>query len=406
MSTEDRRADHQAPPMEHFVDVLGDHLAQIGGRLETRRRRRVRAMRAVTAVSAVVVVATAVGVHVGSDGGDGPGGLGVAQAAAAERCRTPSSSPRRVRACLGALGTVAADWEAPGDGDVAYEQRWSIGATSIVRPDGRPTAYSNAPGSFRIAFPTTTDAWVAPDGAGQTTINPLGDPFLPTARDRERWRAAGSPSLGERPPTGGVSGSGPGITTTADGRVVERWSAGDAQEHLLQVGAQGEDGGPTLFDGQDPTATLSRDPTRLLEELRRLAWRQRVVISGESCPNGFGRCSAATERNISDNVGTLATGLLSYPATPRPLRAALVRALADLPGAATLGPGKDPTGRPGTVVRLPDGVNDGQNLLLFDVSSARLLAQGTSRDSGEDDPLWGTLYAVRAARVQRAGELP
>jgi hypothetical protein len=202
-----------------------------------------------------------------------------------------------------------------------------------------------------------------------------------------------------------VGVSGEGITTERDGRIVERWPAGGAREHVLRVGDQGEEGGPALFEDGDPTTTLSGDPGELLEQLRRLAWRQRVVISGDPCADGLGRCPAATERNIRSNVGTLATGLLAYPATPRPLRAALLRMLADLPGAATLGPGRDPRGRAGTVVRLPQGVNDGLGLLLFDTASARLLAQG-SPSRGADEPEWQTLYAVRAARVAEIGRAP
>jgi hypothetical protein len=397
-------------PMQHFVDELDRQLDAAGARVERRTRRRSHAIRVGMATGVAALVAATVGI--GAGGGDrrdhpavlGSIGLGPAQAAAAERCRAPTAAPAGVRSCLTALGAVAADWEAPGSGDVAYEQHWSVGSTQLRRPDGSPTGSPGA-AAFRVAYPVTTETWIAPDGAGQTTIHPQGAPLLPTAHDRRRWRAAGSPPLGSAPPAGSVGVSGEGITTERDGRIVERWPAGGAREHVLRVGDQGEEGGPALFEDGDPTTTLSGDPGELLEQLRRLAWRQRVVISGDPCADGLGRCPAATERNIRSNVGTLATGLLAYPATPRPLRAALLRMLADLPGAATLGPGRDPRGRAGTVVRLPQGVNDGLGLLLFDTASARLLAQG-SPSRGADEPEWQTLYAVRAARVAEIGRAP
>jgi hypothetical protein len=169
-------------------------------------------------------------------------------------------------------------------------------------------------------------------------------------------------------------------------------------------------GGGVLRDAlpaQDPLSEMSTEPAELERYLRRIAWYQRTKLSGEGpCAPDLHDCAPGTQRNIRSVFGSDITLLLSYPFTPPDLRRALFDVFARLPGTRLLGKMRDSLGRTGAAILLPEGVNDGLNVVVFDPTTARLIADGRAERPSTDYIRWHTLYRVATGRVESVGQRP
>jgi hypothetical protein len=325
-------------------------------------------------------------------------GLASARAAAERACAAPAGRGRN-DGCLQALSVVAGDWNPPGDGDVLYQRSWRSTSIRYLDRAGRGTHRRAGAGVWALARGAYVDSWVAPDGSGRTEHLGEGAAYLPSAADRRGWRAAGSPSLPGL--LDGRSATGEELSMGAPGGG-RSWPAGQAGEHLLAIGTTAG-----LVDPGDPLEGLSTDPVTLRGQLRELAWRQRVEIAGEpTCAKDLRDCQAPVRRNIDSAFGSIAVGLLAYPATPRALREALLAVLAGMPGYASMGTTTLPDGRSGAAVLLPPGANDGQDVLVLATATARPIAEGASADRTLQSTRWTALHDLRTARVGAVGDRP
>lgn len=324
--------------------------------------------------------------------------LGVQLASAAQReCAAPADGAQQSSSCLTALGAVAGDWSPPGTGDVLYQRSWWSTSIRYLDGDGRPTARPDGPGVWGIARGAEQETWIAPDGSGETLQAGEGEAYLPSDADRAAWKAAGEPPL-DKGAAGPVTGS--DLTSTDGGRRV--WGPGKAADALLGIGET-----TGLLRGDDPLVAFSTDPTTLRSQVLDFAWRQRIELAGEpSCAKDLHDCSTATRRNVESAFGTVAVGVLAFPSTTKELRSAILRMLAEERGFETAGTTTDPRGRRGVAVLLPPGTNDGKDVLLIDVASARPIAQGMSRDRSLRTTRWTAMLNLEVSRVAEVGAQP
>lgn len=395
------------PDHDHVQDarrrVLATAPASTRARAPRSRTRRSRWTFAGAAggLAVVAVVAVAVLPNGATDTLDrvAPVGLAAAQAAADRACAGPTRRAASTDRCLQALSVVAGDWNPPGTGKVLYQRSWHSSSIRFFDAAGKSTAGPKGPGVWGVARGAYLDSWVTPDGAGRTQQLGEGAAFLPSAADRAGWRAAGSPPLdGLRP---NQRATGQELEAGApDGR--RDWPAGQAGSHLLNIG---ETNG--LIDPANPLRGLSTDPATLYDQLRDLAWRQRIEIAGEpTCARDLSDCQAPVRKNIESAFGSIAVGFLTYPSTPRDLRESLLRMLASRPGHRTIGTTTHPDRRTGAAVLLPPGTNDGQDVLVIDTDTARPIGVGMSNDRTLRTTRWIRLLDLDTARVDAVGTRP
>lgn len=320
--------------------------------------------------------------------GEGPGPAGPSKALAARVCAQAGPAGP----CLDALSDLALADDVLAAGEVFYRRDLWSQSIRYVGPDGRPQASPRGPGVFGVVRAGDQELWVAPDRSGRIEFGPPRRPYLPSAADERAWRAAGSPDL-ER-----LAGS----PDRRDDLPPRGFAAGELDEVLLGGGSLDE----ALPEG-DPLRDLPVEPDALGRALRRVAWFQRVRISGdEPCAPDLRDCSRPTRRNIDSVYGSDITALLRYPFATPELRRALLRVLGDVPGARRLGALRDPAGRRGAAILLPDPVNDGRNVVVFDLSTGRLLADGRAQDGTVATLRWQDVYDLDVAGVGRIGQRP
>ena len=163
------------------------------------------------------------------------------------------------------------------------------------------------------------EEWTAADGSRRWTTRQTGPLRLPSARDRARWEADGRPDL---------------LPAPSEDRTRTGFSLGVRKQSYRQ-----------LLD-------LPRDPRLLYERFRDAAVECR-------CGNG-----------IDDQTFVIATELLRSTPLPTGLRAAILRAIALVPGIEQHAE-RDVLGRPGVGVAY-DGTQ-GRQALIFDLATYELL---------------------------------
>lgn len=163
------------------------------------------------------------------------------------------------------------------------------------------------------------EEWTAADGSRRWTTRPVGPVRFPSAKDRERWQADGSPDLAERP---SVDRSGSGFVM------------GTRTYRYRQLLA------------------LPRDPRALYARFHAAAVECR-------CGNG-----------VDDQTFVIAVELLRTTPLPTELRAAILRATARIPGIEQR-PERDITGRRGVAVAYHG--SQGTQALIFDPETFELL---------------------------------
>ena len=130
----------------------------------------------------------------------------------------------------------------------------------------------------------------------------------------------------------------------------------------------------------DPLRDLPTDPDALERELQRLS--------------------------VKRGYGTTITTLLRYPFTSPQLRRTLLHLLGEVPGARRLGAVRDPAGRRGAAILLAGDLKNGLNVVVFDLATGRLLAQGRAEDGTPDTLRWHDLYDIEVGAVDRIGQRP
>ncbi len=163
------------------------------------------------------------------------------------------------------------------------------------------------------------EEWTAADGTRRWITRPVGPVGFPSPRDRARWEADGRPDLAAPP---------------SEDRTRTGFAVGPAKYSYRR-----------LLD-------LPRDPQRLYERFRAAAVECK-------CGNG-----------VDDQTFVVAVELLRTAPLPTDLRAAILRALALVPGIEQH-PERDIAGRPGVGVAY-DG-SQGRQALIFDPSTYELL---------------------------------
>lgn len=322
--------------------------------------------------------------------GNGSNPAGPSAASAARLC--VSSGPGPAGPCLDALGALAAADDVLQRGKVFYRRDlWSQSIMYIGR-DGRPQVSPHGSGVFGIVRAGDQELWVAPDRSGRMQFGPPQRPYLPSEADRRAWRAAGSPDLDRLA----------GATDPRDDLPPRSFKAGELDAILLGDGSLDE----ALPNG-DPLRELPAEPQALARAVRRIGWYQRVRISGEEpCAPDLHDCSIATRRSIDARYGTNITTLLRYPFASPQLRRTLLHLLGAIPGARRLGGLRDPEGRRGAAILIPGDLNDGRNVILFDLATGRLLADGRANDATAATLRWQNVYDLKVGAVDRIGRRP
>jgi hypothetical protein len=180
-------------------------------------------------------------------------------------------------------------------------------------------AVEGSAGAYTTMGLELREEWIAADGTRRWTTRQVGPLRFPSARDRDRWEADGRPDL--TPPA-------------SEDRVRASFRVGTRRYSYRQ-----------LLD-------LPRDPARLYERFHDAAVQCR-------CGNG-----------VDDETFVVAFELLRTTPVPADLRAAILRAMALIPGIEQRAE-PDILGRPGVVVAY-DGTQ-GRQALIFDPSTYDIL---------------------------------
>jgi hypothetical protein len=132
-----------------------------------------------------------------------------------------------------------------------------------------------------------------------------------------------------------------------------------------------------------------------------------VHISGDGpCADDLHDCSPSTPGSIASRYGGNITTLLRYPFASPDLRRALLHLLGDLPGARRMGAVRDPAGRRGAAIVVPESMNNGLSVIVFDLATGRLLADGHADDGTVATLRWHDVYDLKVGGVGRIGQRP
>lgn len=296
-----------------------------------------------------------------------------------------------VGAAASESGTATARASKANDPVIYWRSNWHH-ATMYVSSKGRPVP-NPADAVYAVARDASEEYWVSRRHGARVQYGRDGAAYLPTAADKRAWEKAGSPDLDKL--MGPVSVWGPRRTTVSARRIDELLLGGGELVNLLPAGA--------------PLRDLPTEVAALQAALQTLAWRQRTELSGEGdadCRATMSACPHGVQGRIEDLAPSFATTLLEYPFAPRQLRMALIDALSTFPGARDVGTIRDPAGRAGAAILLPEGVHDGLDVLVVDRVKGRLLAVGMARNRDLDEIMWAKAIAVRKATVGRIGARP
>ena len=230
--------------------------------------------------------------------------------------------------------------------------------------------------AFTALVPSVQETWLAADGSGRIrTVH--GTPYFPSARDRSRWLAHGSPPLGL--PPGSVS-----IARL-------RPSRGDA------------------------AALARRDPATLdARELDRLLNSPAVLPTETGALERLVRAYARTkDPPVASMMFEQLDDLLTDPRSSGALRAAAYRVLASMPGIQLRGRIRDPIGRRGTAIDFPAGYTGTIGYrLVIDPATGAVLAEETllrhpgPEVAGKPGRVLGEVVYVRSGSVNRLGARP
>ena len=238
--------------------------------------------------------------------------------------------------------------------------------------NGNPGAEADN-AAYAIQRTVPEELWLAADGSGRYEYGRESAPRPAAPADRRAWRAAGSPDLEKLAPKGGEWGP-----------KLQNFGKGEMDRSLI-FNSNLE----AVLPAENPLSVLPDEPKALAEFLEDAARKQR--------PGG-------PDSDIQNTLGTDVTTFLRYPRTPPHLRSALLDVFATFPGSKLLGKVRDGAGRPAAGIQLPPNVNDGQDVVVFDPATARLLGQGRSDGSG--GVRWLYTYDVKSGTVSRIGERP
>jgi hypothetical protein len=204
-----------------------------------------------------------------------------------------------------------------------------------VRSQTRWMTSADVGGGVSYIAPTVREDWISIDGYRGFRARSDGDPIFRGPRDRARWIEAGRPELFVAEDTGRM------------------------YRHRPRPGS--EMAAKPFFDGNDRLSyqdllDLPRDPGALHERLRAAA---------VAC-----ECGHSVEQETFVIVGDM----LRDTPIPGDLRAALLRAAAEIPGIHRIDRIRDVAGRVGTGVAIDSaGTRD---VLIFDRDSYDLLGEG------------------------------
>jgi hypothetical protein len=309
-----------------------------------RTRRRPRAWLAAALVAAAAIAAASLTRALEADP------VGVQPAAAAVLERTAAVAARTVHVTVG-----------------RYSYTRTRAIWSITDTDDPP---------FTALVPAVQETWLAVDGAARVrTVR--GEAYFPSARDRGRWVAHGSPPLGVA--SGSVS-----IESTPSSPV-------------------------------EAAALAKRDPATLdARELDELLNAPNALPTDTDRLEGLLRAYALTkDPPLESMMFNQLEDLLTNPFDSAALRAAAYRVLARMSGVQLRGPVRDPAGRKGIAIDFPAGYVAGErNRLIFDPRTGDVLTVQTLLDQPNDEVAGepGTVIAevvyLSSGWVDRVGSRP
>jgi hypothetical protein len=263
------------------------------------------------------------------------------------RCRTRGGRARwRAAAAIGTALVVVAVlapvlWPTSGGGEAAaatFLRR--MAAVADRQPADVPDdfwyqrsrnaylAIEPAPdGLYAVLLPNDRKTWIGPERDGRI-VQESGEPAFLGSRDRERWEAAGSPTIGD---------------SFAD--------TIPAEEVVFPFGSEGL--------SWEELMALPTDPDELEA-------RMRGAASGGVEPTG---------KTVAEVMFTMVGDLLRESPAPPELRAALYQVAARIPGVRLLGEGTDPAGRPGVAVAMQRQDQPIDERLIIEPETATLLAE-------------------------------
>jgi hypothetical protein len=256
------------------------------------------------------------------------------------RPRIPRWAPRAAAAAAAIAAVAAAALIVPwgGDGRLGADSAEAAQTLRHAAAEVRGLPRALEPGEYwyerrRTAWTSSVEGnseytvtgmevreeWIAADGSRRWTTRKVGPLQFPSARDRARWEADGRPDL---------------VPPPSEDRTRTRFSIG-----------------PTKYSYRQLLA-LPRDPERLYARFRDAAVECQ-------CGNG-----------VDDQTFVVAVELLRTTPLPTDLRAAILRAIALVPGIEQR-PERDILGRPGIGVAYNG--TQGRQALLFDPSTYEML---------------------------------
>ena len=192
------------------------------------------------------------------------------------------------------------------------------------------TAVEGKAGAYTAMGLETREQWTGADGLRRWTTRQIGPLRFPSARDQGRWEADGRPRLVSPPSV-------------------------DRMHTSFSVGVDRL--------GYRRLLALPRDPRALYERFRAAAVKCR-------CGNG-----------VDDQTFVVATDLLRDAPLPTAQRAAILRAIALIPGIEQQAE-RDVLGRPGVGVAYEG--TQGRQALIFDPASYRLLGERSGAGGSAD----------------------
>jgi hypothetical protein len=279
-----------SPSAHAYVSARAALFARMDAEVGAPRRRWVRALAPAAVATGVIALATVVGLPaLRGEETASAAGVALRQAAAVANEQPP---PRLLQ-----------------PGQFAYTKSVDAYLSTIEETNGA-SAYS-------VLVPHVREIWLGPDGTGWLRET-NGEPTFLSARDRERWIAAGRPSVG-----------------------------GDPTDLLLEN--DHAPGTPMV------PLTLPSDPDALYQHLERKA--------------------AGHGSGLHEEMFTLVGDALRETSATPAQRAALYEVAARIPGVELVGPVSDRAGRAGIAVAMRDEANRIRHTLIFDPETSALLGE-------------------------------